>query len=33
MNFETMTHVRRDGKFKEVDWSQLVIGDIVKVEN
>ena len=31
MNFESKTEVFRDGKFIEVEWSKVLIGDIVKV--
>ena len=31
MNHESKTLVMRDGKFVEVEWSKVVIGDIVKV--
>ena len=33
MNHESKTRVLRDGKFFSVEWSKVVIGDIVKVES
>ena len=32
MNHETITQVRRDGKFIDVEWSKVVIGDICCVK-
>ena len=32
MNHETHTHVRRNGSFLKVEWSKVVVGDLVKVE-
>jgi magnesium-transporting ATPase (P-type) len=32
LNFESKTKVRRSGKFIEVTWSEVLIGDIVLVE-
>lgn len=31
MNLESTTEVYRDGKFVSVQWSKVLIGDIVKV--
>ena len=31
MNYETQTTVRHEGKFEESNWSKIVVGDIVKV--
>lgn len=33
MNHETITRVRRDSKFVEVEWSKVVVGDICCVNN
>lgn len=32
LNFESRTKVRRNGKFEQVTWSEIVVGDIVMVE-
>lgn len=32
VNYEEKTHVMRNGKFEEVNWGQVVIGDICKAE-
>lgn len=32
MNYETFTHVRRNGEFVSVEWSKVVVGDICRVD-
>jgi magnesium-transporting ATPase (P-type) len=31
-NYGTMTKVMRNGKFEEVNWSNVLVGDIVMTE-